>query len=82
MREQTSQVCWAGNLAEEVVVLEANHVLKDQVFAVAAVMAEVAVTVEAAVMAEVAPLEDTGLVEDEEASPCLNVHLAEIAEEP
>lgn len=72
----------------EVVVLEANHALKDQVFAVVAAMAKGAVTVEAAVMAEVAVMvevalpEDIGVVEDEEASLCLAVHLAGIAEEP
>lgn len=33
-----------------------------------------------AAVAEVAQLEDTGSVEDEEAFPCLHVHLAEIAE--
>lgn len=76
------------------VVLEAYHALKDQVFAEVAVMAMVAamamvaVMVEAAVMEEVAVMvevalpEDIGVVEDEEASLCLIVHLAGIAEEP
>lgn len=67
------------------VVLEVEHVLEDWVFEVVAAMEEVAAAMEEvadAMVAVEAPLEDTGLVEDEEASPHLNVHLDEIAAGP